>query len=155
MGANNLRTEIFASIEGFENYAVSNFGRVINAKRGRDLRPGRDAGGYLKVALYRNGVRYDFGVHRLVAKAFFVDFNQDLEVYHVDGNKEDCSITNLSLGNFIRVRVRIRETNREFDSMMACAEFLGTDTAMIYRCMVGKRSFKDFTFEPVDGRVKR
>ena len=44
--------ETFVEIEGFENYEVSNLGKVRNIKSGRMLKPHLNHNGYLKHHLY-------------------------------------------------------------------------------------------------------
>lgn len=89
--------EIWVEV-GIAAYEVSNFGRVINAKTGRELKASPDKNGYLRVALYNNGERHDVYVHRLVARAFFLNYRAGIEVKHVNDTKEDNSVLNLTLG---------------------------------------------------------
>lgn len=92
--------EVFVRVNGYENYAVSNYGSVINAKHNRDLKPWRDlreANSKLMVKLWRAGVPHNFFVHRLVAEAFFVDFDEAVDVYHISLNYQDNCVTNLHL----------------------------------------------------------
>lgn len=98
----DLRDEKWVIFPFFPQYAVSSYGRVMNVKRDRDLKPSPDKNGYLRVALYREGVRYDIYVHRLVAKAFFLNYAPDIEVLHKNKNKEENSVLNLTLGGFCR-----------------------------------------------------
>lgn len=90
--------ESWVTFELLPNYAVSNYGRVMNVQRNRDLTPCPDGNGYMRVALYHKGVRHDSLVHRLVAKAFFVDYQEGFEVKHINGNFEDNTVLNLELG---------------------------------------------------------
>lgn len=106
-----MAEEIFRTIPDFEDYQVSNRGRVISNKSGRStfLKPQRDALGYLHVRLFPKDEifgRYPDGrgkkpklekVHRLVALLFVPKpDNQDIwEVNHKDGNKENNVVTNL------------------------------------------------------------
>lgn len=90
--------EEFVTFDAFPNYAVSNYGRVVNINTGRDLTPYRQPNGYWKVDLCRKGVRRTFYLHRLVAKAFLVDYDPGLGVTHRDGNKQDCSVMNIEMG---------------------------------------------------------
>jgi hypothetical protein len=49
------RNETFVTIEGFENYSISNKGKIISYTKcedGRLLKPQKDAMGYLHVRLY-------------------------------------------------------------------------------------------------------
>lgn len=89
--------EIWVEI-GIGAYEVSNYGRVANANTGRDLSPSPDKNGYLRVALYHNGKRHDVFVHRLVARAFFLNYAPGIEVKHKNDNKNDNTVLNLTLG---------------------------------------------------------
>lgn len=102
--------EVFRTIEGFEDYSVSNLGNVLSRK-GREiklLKPGHDAAGYLHIRLYDGtsdrGI-YSSGyskpklekIHRLVADAFLPEPDKDIyqEVNHIDGDKKNNDVTNL------------------------------------------------------------
>ena len=105
--------ETFKTIEGFEDYQISNAGRVISNKHGKNrfLKPQRDALGYYHVRLYPSDDRFGSydklkykykrpkleKVHRLVAMSFIPkpDKKGIWEVNHIDGNKENNDVTNL------------------------------------------------------------
>lgn len=90
--------ELFVPIEGYPNYQVSNYGRVVNVKHDRDLTPtpgGRE--GYFKVRLYNEGVHQDYYVHSLVAAGFFLHFAECNGVSHLSSDLSDNSVGNLSL----------------------------------------------------------
>lgn len=94
--------EIWVEV-GIGYYEVSNFGRVVNGKTGRDLKPSADGKGYMRVALYYKGVRHDVFVHRLVARAFFLNYGPGVEVRHINGDKKENTVLNLTLGGACRV----------------------------------------------------
>ena len=85
--------EIWKDIEGFENYQVSSWGRVRSDNG--IIKPYRNGKGYLKVGLMKNGKSNKKRVNRLVAMAFIENPNNYPFVDHIDGNKENNSITNL------------------------------------------------------------
>ena len=96
--------EIWKSINGWEDFEVSTWGRVFNKKSGRMLTQySKGKWGHLKVCLYRNGAqkrgldRKDFTVHTLVADAFQT-VNPDLEIRHKNGFAWDNTIENLGRG---------------------------------------------------------
>jgi hypothetical protein len=89
-----LNVEVFRSVDGYENYAVSSFGRVKNTKTGRILKT-RLNSGYLLVNLYEDGVRKSHQVHRLVGCAFINNPNDKLCVDHKDNNRTNNHISNL------------------------------------------------------------
>jgi hypothetical protein len=85
--------ELWKDIEGFENYQVSSWGRVRGANG--ILKPYKNKKGYLKVGLMNGGKSHKKRVNRLVAMAFIDNPNGCPFVDHIDGNKENNSITNL------------------------------------------------------------
>lgn len=83
---------MWKTIEGFENYEVSNNGEVRNKKTGRILKNSTAPNGYLRVNLRANNQSYTRYVHRLVALNFL---EGEGEVNHVDGNKSNNNVKNL------------------------------------------------------------
>lgn len=49
------------------------------------------------VRLYKNGVGEKFSVHRLVAEYFLNDWDPELEVNHIDGNRYNNAAENLEM----------------------------------------------------------
>jgi len=103
--------EVFKTIEGFEEYQVSNLGRVISNKHGNPkfLKPQTDAIGYQHVRLYPEdfslgsygGARGKkpklYKVHKLVAETFIPKHTstETLNVNHKDGDKTNNCVDNL------------------------------------------------------------
>lgn len=88
--------EIWKEIEGYNGkYQVSTWGRIRNAETGAILTPYKNAKGYLKIGLQRNGKCEKHRINRLVALAFIPNPNNYPQVNHIDGNKENNSYTNL------------------------------------------------------------
>lgn len=154
--------EVWAEIEGFPNYAVSNYGYVLSLHTNRLLKTRSNGRGYLRVMLSHEGVTRDFYVHQLVAMAFFGNFTPGTHVQHVNGNKEDNATWNLRLKRGrdahlvvreIRKRqvgkkVRIIETGDVYRTVRDCADYIGGDYASIYACLRGERSTHlGYTFE--------
>jgi hypothetical protein len=89
-----LNLEVWKSIDSYDHYVVSSFGKVKNTKTGRILK-GRNVCGYLQVVLCEDGVRKNCYVHRLVANAF-LDNPDDKEcVDHRNNDKTNNQLTNL------------------------------------------------------------
>jgi hypothetical protein len=85
--------EKWANIEEFENYKVSNLGRVKNIKTGRILKPCK-SGGYIVVGLSKIKVK-TMQLHRLVAKAFIPNSENKAHVNHIDKNTLNNAVSNL------------------------------------------------------------
>jgi hypothetical protein len=97
--------ETWKQIPNFDNYLVSDFGRVKslikhNGTNERIMCGGNDGKGYLKVGLMKDGKRIGFRIHQLVAMAF-LDYkpNKTMEVCvdHINNDKKDNRLKNLQL----------------------------------------------------------
>lgn len=148
-----LAEEHWVPVPGFPNYEVSNMGRVVNIKTGVDLKPRTTNLGYVQVALYDKGIRMDRVIHRIVAQAFFVDYDDNIEVRHINGDKTENTVRNLTLGAKKRIAVRIVENGMEFDSLLACGSYLGGDSRGVSNVINDPKrhkSYKGYTFEVID-----
>jgi len=90
-----LNVEVFRSVDGYENYAVSSFGRIKNTYTGKILKGSVNSQGYLRVNLYEDAIRKLYYVHRLVACAFIQNSNDKQCVDHKDNNRTNNNISNL------------------------------------------------------------
>lgn len=103
--------EIWKDIKNYEgSYQVSNLGRVRSLERYVITKKGyrlhieqkiinqRTSNcGYKRVELNKNGKSKAYSIHRLVAQAFLVDFNENLQVNHKNGIKSDNRLENLEM----------------------------------------------------------
>jgi uncharacterized protein (UPF0248 family) len=80
-------------IEDFENYEVSNLGKVRNSKTGRILKT-CSQNGYVVAGLCKTKVK-TIPIHRLVAKAFIPNPENKAHVNHIDKNPLNNNVTNL------------------------------------------------------------
>lgn len=158
--------EVWGEIDGFPNYAISNYGEVVNIRFNRSLKPRSNSRGYSHVILFSNGIRKEFYIHQLVAYTFLGDFRSGMHIQHKDGNKRNNHVSNLRLrgrtGNdisytpaFVRGRrVRIVDTGQVFINAYACANYIGGHASNIYACLRGKnRTHMGYTFEYYDEEV--
>ena len=90
-----MSLEIWKPIKGFERYSVSSWGRVFDNKKHMMVRQEVHDKGYLRVDLIKDKKRTHKKVHRLVAEAFIPNPEGKPQVNHIDGNKQNNSITNL------------------------------------------------------------
>ena len=87
--------EQWREIENYEDYVISDQGRVFSYKRSIFLKPAKDGGGYLFVILSKNGVCKSHRIHRLVALAFIPNPENKETVNHIDGIKTNNQADNL------------------------------------------------------------
>ncbi len=84
--------EIFRAITGYENYEVSNHGRVRNVKTAKIFKNSIRKDGYESITL-PNVTKY---IHRLVAQEF-IDNNDatQTQIDHIDHNRQNNHVSNL------------------------------------------------------------
>lgn len=82
------------NIEGFPGYNIDNDGQVYNSK-GLQLKQRVNRDGYSQVILHKEGRQKNCSVHRLVANAFIPKVEGKDTVNHIDGNKQNNSVSNL------------------------------------------------------------
>jgi len=99
-----MKKEIWKTIEGFEDYQVSNFGRVKSlnfnhTKREKILKSYLGNQGYYVVSLYKNKVHSLKMIHKLVAMAFLnhTPDGHKLVVNHINFIKTDNRVENLEI----------------------------------------------------------
>lgn len=89
------KMENWKKIADYDNYSVSDKGRVRNDDTGRILKQTANKKGYLRIDLCANGKQITKFVHRLIAIEFIENPYNKPEVDHVDNNKQNNSIENL------------------------------------------------------------
>lgn len=91
--------EIWKDIKGYEGfYQISSFGRVKSFKKNRNgkiLKGIKDTCGYFMVCLCKDNLSIRKSIHSLVALNFLEKEKENLEVNHIDENKENNNIENL------------------------------------------------------------
>lgn len=86
--------ERWKKIDGYDNYSVSDMGRVRNDKKNIILKNVKILG-YVTVNLCKNGVSKKLKVHRLVAEAFLPNPNNYPIINHKNEIKDDNRVENL------------------------------------------------------------
>jgi hypothetical protein len=87
--------EIWKNHPSYNNYAVSNIGRVKNNLNNNILKKRKNKDGYLHAVLYKGGLPYTCKVHRLVLETFVGPCPEGHECNHKEGNKENNELENL------------------------------------------------------------
>jgi len=87
-------------LKDFPKYGVTRDGRVWSLDwnhtgKVRELKGRLNRGGYLLVALYKDGKPYQRLIHRLVAQTFIPNPENKREVNHKNGDKANNSVENL------------------------------------------------------------
>jgi hypothetical protein len=100
--------EKWSIIKGYDNYAVSSFGRIRNLNTGRLLKHQRSKRGgyYAFINLSKNGNRVNRNVHILVAQAFLATRPKGVLVHHADTNRMNPRLDNLEY-------VTVKENNQK------------------------------------------
>lgn len=162
MKENNIQ-ETWKDIPGYEGlYQASNLGRIRSFKYNnvRVLKPGKTREGYYIVILYLNSVRKNVSVHRLLWTAFNGPIPEGLQINHLNENKADNRLENLSLctakeninygtrnkraGEKLCKRIQMLDKNnnilKTFNSLKEAAQFLNIKShGNISHCLHGKR----------------
>ena len=98
----------FYSIPNIEKYYISKCGKVLSTKscngkykKGKEYRKLMklyiNEDGYLNLDLCINKKKFGKKIHRLVAETFLVDFDEKLQVDHIDNDKLNNDLTNLRM----------------------------------------------------------
>lgn len=100
--------EIWKSIDGYENYDVSNFGRIRSKQQifnhycgckrimpSKIMKPHICERGYYRIGLTNNGKQRLVFVHRLVAAAFISNPENKPYINHKDCNRLNNNVNNL------------------------------------------------------------
>lgn len=90
-----MREDSVKDIAGYNGkYGVTKDGRVYSRNASTFLKP-REHNGYLRVALYKNGVSKHLRIHRLVADAYIPNPHHSKEVNHKDKDRQNNDVSNL------------------------------------------------------------
>jgi len=87
--------EEFRIIKGFENYSVSNLGRVRNNATDRILKSMVGTHGYYYLHLSKDGKIYTKLIHKLVGDAFIQNPLNKKCIDHIDNNRLNNIVNNL------------------------------------------------------------
>lgn len=153
--------EMFKVIKEYPMYSVSTEGRIRKNSTGKILTPSKMPSGYVQINLFTgDGRRKKELVHRLVAMTFLRNDDHLPEVNHIDGVRDNNTLTNLewvthkenvrksSLPTSIRVYRRNGDFVGTFSMLReACLE-LGLTQSNLSACIHGKqKTHKGYIFQ--------
>lgn len=87
--------EIWKDIKGYEGYLISSRGNVFSKYSNRILKPIKRHLNHLMICLFKDGISYNFFIHRLVAEAFIPNPDNLSCVNHKDENPLNNNVDNL------------------------------------------------------------
>ena len=121
-GMINTNREYWITVRNHPDYEVSNLGRVRKKSSRKILAQSFNrSGGYLRV--YMDGQKYY--VHRIVLSSFSDVSGENLEVNHIDGDKENNCLWNLewcTRQENMSHAVKTGLTNRNRVSVVRCRD---------------------------------
>lgn len=123
-----MNEEVWAEVEGFPDYAVSNHGRVMSIRFDRILSSRPNSYGHARVVLYRDRQAHEFYVDALVKEVF-------------EGRTTPPRFR----------RLMVLESGMIFKTIQECADHIGGHASSIYRVLRGEReSHLGYTFKYVE-----
>jgi hypothetical protein len=105
-------TEVWKIIDGFDEYEVSNLGKVrsvdrisIQVRNGKEcevhfkgkIRKTSNRNGYKILPLWKNNCQTGHKIHKLVVEAFIRPLEPDEEINHIDFDKQNNAVENLEI----------------------------------------------------------
>lgn len=157
-----VKKEIWRPIADYENsYEVSNRGgvrskdrsvsngKVLYEKKGHAMKLSNTTTGYYKIALYKNGKRSEFKVHRLVAAAFIPRVEGKNLINHKDGNPKNNDVTNLewctqSENLYHSYENQLRKNNFNLYKERMAEKYSNSDVGIMELCREFKVSHSPF-----------
>ena len=82
-------------IDGFENYQITDDGKIWSKKSNKYMKLSDNGNGYLNVQVYENKKHYHLYIHILVANAFIPNPQNKPIVGHKDCNTHNNTVENL------------------------------------------------------------
>lgn len=82
-------------IKDVPDYLISENGDIYSNLTKRQLKKSINKFGYNHIRLFKNGIRHNFQIHRLVAATYIENPLNKPQVNHIDGNKSNNHVSNL------------------------------------------------------------
>ena len=146
----------------YNSYKVNEKGEVFSLKRNKKMKTSINHKGYEQIYICVNGKKKTTFVHRLVALAFIPNPKNLPQVNHKDGNKLNNNVDNLewvsdntnqihAFRNNLKIRKPVVMLNlntgeeKDFESIKACADYIGTTQYNISRVCSGiRKRYKNY-----------
>ena len=129
-------------IDNWDNYAVSNMGKIKNVRTGKEIKQVENKNGYLMVSICQNGKKATFRVHRLVALMFIPNPENKEEVNHINGDKKNNCVSNLEWNTHKENDNHARKTGLKHDNKPIKITDLETgETNVFFSISEGARFF--------------
>ena len=128
-------------------YFISENGDVLNSTSGRMLKHQDNGNGYKKVIMTNKGVQIQRYVHRLVAELYIPCIKNKNQVNHIDGDKNNNSLSNLEWVNNSENQIHAHKTGlKKSGNKIWNGKFSAEDLAKIKdldakgmkRCLIAK-----------------
>jgi hypothetical protein len=141
--------EVFSIINEYPNYAVSTFGKVINIKTGREIKPALSKGHLILTLYNENGSKQKY-IHRLMGEIFLDNPNNLPFVDHRNQNPLDNNINNLRWSS---ISQNTRNTNKKPRGNITKVELKGGGYS--WRVCVGKNGVRHRKNLPTEQEAKK
>lgn len=135
--------EIFIVINSFNNYAISNYGRIFNLKKKTYITPVLNENGQLVYTFCQNNFKKTFKIDRLVALYFLENEEQKNSIKHKDNNLLNNKVDDLEWtedkGNkIIFAKSIINDKTYCFESINEASSFLNIKRNNILKVLQNK-----------------
>lgn len=92
----DMKNEIWKQVSGYDNYEVSNYGRIRNKTTKKVLKNVIQPSGYTVVSLRKDSKTKTHAIHRLIMETFRpIDNPRKYDVMHIDKNNTNNNLDNL------------------------------------------------------------
>lgn len=98
MNIKKMRNYNIKDINGYEGlYKITSDGQVWSEKSQKWLKPRPNKKGYLRVVLWKDNIKKDYHIHRIVVENFIGPIPPDMVVNHKNENPSDNNVENLEI----------------------------------------------------------
>ena len=92
-----IRQTYIKQIPNYSNYLITSEGQIFSLMTGKQMRIGNRQGYVTVILRDEEGRTKTHYLHRLVAQAFYGDIPEGMEINHLDEDKNNNTLSNLSL----------------------------------------------------------